>query len=349
MASRRPGPMPDAGVALLDGRLQLRTADARTLELLGATGVEEGREIWAGILRDSPSSPAPARDHEARAERSLLGLVLRDNGRRLRIECRRLRDGDHEDHAALVQDEAVLEASEQESRLADRLRGIFFFHRAMVHDLRGRLHNLALHIELVGAGPAGGAESAALRDRAGAMKEALAQLGSLLDCLFNQTVPPSEEAERFDLRAVIDEMQLLLEAQAKQQRVTTRVRLPATVVLVEGRRADLRQAYLGALISALETMPSGGELSVTVDPGPAGNHTLTIATTPAAGSEERIYPGASTEPEPGAGLRVVESILEALGGSLMEKSAGPPAGRRIIMLLPGAPPPGREEHRPRER
>jgi len=333
--STRHAPAHGMGVALLDGRMQLRAADARTLELLGATTVQEGRGIWADHLLGLMAPSPPARDRQPEGGRSELRLVLNGNGRALRIDLHRLGDGGHEDHVALIQDETLFDSIEQETRLAARLRGIFFFHRAVVHDLRGRLHNLALNIELLGNGPEGGPGTA--RDRADRLKRGLAQLSALLDGLFTHTAPAGEQVERFDLRTVVDEVQFLLEAQARQQHVTTRSQLPAGAVLVEGRRGELRQAYLGVLISALDGMPSGSELSVTVDSQLRGGCTLTVDTTLPAGGAGRIHPVEPAARAPHGDLRVVESILGSLGGQLLRRS-GESTGTQITMVLPGVPP-----------
>src|SRR5438876_8121136 len=85
--------------------------------------------------------------------------------------------------------------------------------------------------------------------------------------------PPRSERRRTDLGDRIRRAVALIEGRARRQAVTLSVGLPAAPVLVEIDPEQIQQVLLNLLLNALDAMPGGGtiRLSVTRIPWPAGD------------------------------------------------------------------------------
>jgi signal transduction histidine kinase len=331
------------GVALLDRNGNLELATPLALELLDVRSLEEARALWPSLH----PGVAALLEHEAGAGREgrrfPVEVPTKAGKRGLSFDIQPL-DADGGGAVALIQSAAARDALEMHARYASRWQAIFHLHRAHVHGLRAPLNNIHLHLHLLLA------ESAArdtgqpeLARRLEVIRDETARLNQLLDTFFLQMADGNQE-ERFDLRQMIQEVELLLAPQARAERVSMTTHVPAGEVLVVGRRDRLRHACLSVLIQVLIAMPEGGELVLDLDRAP-GEARIAIreGTGPRMAAEKvlDLLRGAAGAQESAAsrlwiGLSIARSIVESDGGKLII-STDPGPGVVLTILLPQAP------------
>jgi signal transduction histidine kinase len=158
-----------------------------------------------------------------------------------------------------------------------------------------------------------------------------------MDVLLAQTAPPAEKPERFDLRGVLEEISALLYPQARHQQVELVTELPENSLPVTAYRDQIKQAILNIAINALEVMPEGGKLTLSLElDGSIAQVRITDSGPGIPGElHDRIFDMHFTTKQTGTGigLYVARSIFEAQGGSVRTESTGP-EGTTFALTLP---------------
>lgn len=147
--------------------------------------------------------------------------------------------------------------------------------------------------------------------------------------------PTSPERALFDLRKLVSESLRLIAGRANVQRVRIQQCVPPHPVLIDADKEQLRQVTLNLLLNALDAMPTGGELCVSLWSAPRDETetatigeqrppteqqvTLTIADTGCGlppQLAERVFEPFVTNKSTGTGLglSICKRIVEAHGG-----------------------------------
>ncbi len=321
----------DVGVLLLRADKKIEFANAAARQLLGHRGPGELEQQWGSLqpLLDE------ALDHsrQGRSPGTPVDVEIPANGRarRLRVELHRPEEDEHEGFLVLLKDRDMLDAFETDLRLATQMRGLARVYGALAHELRAPLGAMAINLEMLNDALRADAENdPRLRDRqqryAEVLREELARLNRSLVSVLNQTTSLGESRERFDVRALIRDLEALLAPQAKQQHVTLDVQLPQTEIALIGQRDRLKQALLNIATNALEAMPDGGRMSLSLEPE-NGHAIVSIRDTgPGIPPEvmEKIYGMHFTTKSGGTGigLYVARSVVESHGGDIQVQSQG---------------------------
>jgi signal transduction histidine kinase len=332
----------DIGVLLLGADRGLEFANEVACGLLGCNDLASLHNRWSDLEhlldhaltqpRSAITSPPPL-DAE---------VPVNGRTRHLRLEVHRAGEDAREGYLVLVKDRELLEAFETDLRLATQMRGLARVYGALAHELKAPLAAMAINLELLKDSLSVADDDApGIAERrqryAAVLRDELTRLNRSLVAVLNRSATLNEARERFDLRELVHDIEALLAPQAKHQQVVLTVEVPVMAVHLDGYRDRLKQALLNIATNALEAMPGGGRLglSVTADDGDA------VVTVRDSGPGippdilNKIYGMYFTTKNGGTGigLYVARSVVEAHAGKIRVDSR-PPDGTCFQVRLP---------------
>ncbi len=153
---------------------------------------------------------------------------------------------------------------------AAHLRNLNALYAGMLHSLRGPVNAISMNLELLRVTREDETDTAARKrdlrciDQIG--KE-VARLTALVEAVGEQLAPDDGGWQPVDLAQLLRDLELLVAAQARSQRVTLHITAPDEPVLVNGRRRELQRTLLGLLAIRLRPMQDGGQLTATLEIG----------------------------------------------------------------------------------
>lgn len=148
--------------------------------------------------------------------------------------------------------------------------------------------------------------------------------------------------ESVDLGRLVQALQALTRHKMRQQHVTFTLELAPNLPLIEADPGQLEQVLLNLLLNAIQAMPDGGQLTLSISHHPApssqGNVELILTDTGSGMDQELLENNRgllqSSKPEgAGLGLMVVKRIVESHGGALRLKSSSN-QGTSIAIVFP---------------
>ncbi len=331
----------DVGVLLLGRNMELEFANPVAHELLGCTDPAALAQRWAEMKQHLAAALADLTRGGSGA-RVDIELPMNGRNRPLRLEVHHPDDREREGYLVLVKDRELLEAFETDLRLATQMRSLARVYGALAHELKAPLGAMALNVELLNDALASDSDDDPDRRTrqkryAEVLRDELGRLNRSLVAVLNQTTSVGETYDRFDLRELIRDLEALLTPQAKQQRVALDVHLPEQRVLLAGHRDRLKQALLNIATNALEAMPDGGRMRVSIETQ-NGDALVSIRDSGPGIPPEvlgKIYSMYFTTKSGGTGigLYVTRSVVESHGGHI-EVETDPGHGTCFQVNLP---------------
>lgn len=310
----------EIGIVIIGADGRPRYVGERAVEQLAVDGPADGRDALARRIR-------PLRDD--------IAAVLRSGGTRKRTleiggseEAREIEaticrlDGDPAPEVMLLlRDREHLPAIEQSLIEATRLRALAGISLGVAHDLRAPMNAIALNLanfkdSLLTDGELTGTEHAETIEM---LEDELHRLQRSLELLLRQTSPWSTEREVFALGELLEEVEMLLQAQARQQHLSLRLERPPHELRVCGHRDWIKQAVVNLVVNAFDATTDGG-IDIVLD-RIDDEARITVADTGSGVSDailNRMFeaPGSSKSTGLGIGLMVARSAVEAAEGSL---------------------------------
>ncbi len=327
----------DVGVLLVSPERVLAHATPRASELLGCADPAELEEHWPELR---PHLEPALRAAEERVTQSDVEVPTGEGVRALRCLAYPLAQREERVYLVLLRDRMVLDAIETDLLLASQLRALSRVYRAVTHDLKAPLNAMALNLDrLQGTLRHGdGAEEAAETEQyLDVLREEMQRLDRSLELLLAETTPAGSGRQEFDARAMVEEIERLLEPQARLQRVMLDTHLPDGAMRIAGQRDRLKQAILNVAINALDAMSEGGALELRLEARPDEAEVLIGDSGPGISAElrARIFDAHFTTKTTGTGigLFLARTIVEAHGGEISVESE-PGRGSKFRMRLP---------------
>lgn len=329
----------DVGVGLVDANADIEFVSDRARELITGGAPEQWDACWQQV-RAQLAPGLAGNGAPPGADKIDVELA----GTRLRIEVFRLADGEERvGSLLLIRSRESMEALENELRLAIQMRGFARFYMAMVHDLKAPLNAMVMNLELLRrVMPQGDDVAPEIREKVrryiDVLSSEIARLDRQLKTVLQQAVTlRASTVERFDLRELIDDLSTLLGPQARHQHVTLDAQLPARGVAFSGQRDRLKQALLNIAINALEAMPKGGQMMMSLEQRNGEACIRFIDSGPGIPPEllKNIYQMHFTTKDGGTGigLYVARSVVESHGGRI-DVETDPGHGTRFEVRLP---------------
>jgi two-component system sensor histidine kinase PilS (NtrC family) len=280
-----------------------------------------------------------------------LGRVLRDEVdafradgilRRLGLSATPLSDhrGTEVGRVVHFQDLTELRRMEIAVARAEHLAGIGRLAANIAHEIRNPLASISGSVEVLRRMPGADEETRNLVDIA--VRE-VDRVNALITGLLNYARPRAEDRQRLDLSEMVTEIAMIFEQERRPRPIQLTKEL-AEGAWVEGGAGQLRQVLWNLLRNAVEAMPEGGRIHVTVaipDGAQDGEQVeLTVADTGvgiAQADMEHIFePFFSRKPEgTGLGLATTARIVEEHKGTIEVRSE-PRQGTTFVLRFPRA-------------
>ena len=217
----------------------------------------------------------------------------------------------------------------------DRLRAVGALAAGLAHDVNNLLTTVAGHARLLAADG-----EPSVRRRAEAILRAARDGGALLARLLQQARPRALALEPVSLARAAQEALELTRPRWSSARVSVRTDLAEAHVLADA--AALGEVFVNLILNAVDAMPSGGTLALTVaHEGTTARATLsdTGCGIPAETLPRLFEPFYTTKGQGGTGLglAMARHAVEAMGGAIsVESKVG--AGTCFLVELPACAP-----------
>jgi signal transduction histidine kinase len=238
-----------------------------------------------------------------------------------------------------------LQRHQREMLRAEQLSAVGQLAAGVAHEVRNPLTSVKLLVE------------AALRDQnrkplsvedLRVIHGEVARLEHTVQDFLDFARPPALQRTLCDLRDVVTQATELVRARARQQEVRLELRCPESPVQGYVDRGQLCTVLVNLFINALDAMPRGGCLEVSLDESPDTAVRLQVADTgpgiPSAMTGRLFTPFASTKPTgTGLGLSICRRILEEHDGSISAANRAE-GGACFTISLPGLPVEERHAH-----
>lgn len=340
------GKLPDVGVILLDDTQSLDFMNERGREFLGIREGEEAREQVDDLKKQLVESLGRPLSELGAEEYVNCRLGRGEDARTYRCQVHQIFEGECVGFLLLIRDLGLIRAMEEDLQAATQLRGLARLYMGMAHDLKAPLNAMSLNLELLRRSlvkqsqrEESGLPDPRSLDWVGVIQSELGRLNRGLQFLLAQTAPPRRSRQRFDIRSLVEELGLLLGAQARKQDVELLLDTGDDPVEVEADRDYLKQALISIALNALEVMPKGGTLRLAVVE--EGGKAMVRVHDTGPGIPEDVRSSifelhfTTKESGTGIGLYVARSIIEGQRGRLKLEETGP-EGSVFRISLPRA-------------
>jgi len=230
-----------------------------------------------------------------------------------------------------------LDQTEEELRNRERLSSLGMLAAEVAHEVRNPLAVVRMLWHSAVRGLAASGDQA--RDLE-LIETKLGQMNAILDRILNLARSADPEMRELDAGEVVEEVMLLMRSKLAMAKVRPVLTLPrGGSAGIRGDRPLLEQALLNVVLNAVEAMPQGGELKISLQT--QGPQVILTVQDQGAGMEKEVAdrlfePFLSRRPGgTGLGLALVRRTVEVHGGSVKVQSK-PGRGTQVILRLPRA-------------
>ena len=281
-------------------------------------------------------------------------MVTLEDGRQVQISLDRITEGrldgaGNNGHRAdlgtllTLRDTGTVLELEQELEVARRLAAIGRLTANVGHEVKNPINAMVVHLELLrGKLAAGTFERESAQRHVDILADEMHRLDRVVETLADFSRPMELDLREHDLRKVIDQTLELAGAELKEHEVGLDFDAPDVPIPVRVDAELMRQALLNLLLNAMQAMPSGGAVRVSLrrDQRLAVVEIADNGTGIPATLLPRIFDlYFTTKPKgSGIGLAMTYRILQLHGGAMEVRSnadpASPERGTTFTLRIP---------------
>ena len=283
--------------------------------------LEDGRQVQISLDRIADNGGAQARqgkDRNGRLDHEMGTLLtLRDTGSALELE--------------------------QELEVARRLAAIGRLTGNVGHEVKNPINAMVVHLELLrGKLAAGSFDPQSAQKHVEILADEMHRLDRVVETLADFSRPMELDLREHDLRRVIEQTVDLAGAELMEHGVGIQSELAPAPVPVRVDAELMRQAFLNLLLNAMQAMPSGGVVRISMHRD--NRFAIVEIADNGVGIPENLLPRVfdlyfTTKPKgSGIGLAMTYRIVQLHGGSMGVRSdadpASPKRGTTFTLQIP---------------
>jgi PAS domain S-box-containing protein len=238
-------------------------------------------------------------------------------------------------------DVSRLRELEEGKRRTERLASIGALAAGMAHEIKNPLVAIRTFAELL---PERFSDEDFRHEFSQIVVQEVERIGELLGRLRDLTSPQPQQVVSLFLRELVEETLGLLRGQLEQAKISVQASYTEDRTLVDGDRGQLKQLLLNVLLNAIEAMPDGGRLAVSLRQREADGERWMVLRIEDTGSGipdaflEKIFDPFVTTKEQGSGLglSISRGIIEAHRGLIMASNNPNGQGATVTIQFPAA-------------
>ncbi|HEV2619607.1 MAG TPA: ATP-binding protein, partial [Acidobacteriaceae bacterium] len=278
--------------------------------------------------------------------------ITLENGRQVQISLDRIGDGtgrtNEQSMGTLLtlRDTGSALELEQELEVSRRLAAIGRLTANVGHEVKNPINAMVVHLELLrGKLAAPNLDQASAQRHVEILSDEMRRLDRVVETLADFSRPMNLDLREHDLRRVIDQTLDLAGAELKEHGVRIESEFPSTEIPVRIDAELMRQAFLNLILNAMQAMPAGGVVRVSIRREP--RLAVVEITDNGSGIPDAVLPRifdlyfTTKTRGSGIGLAMTYRILQLHGGALAVRSkadaASPIHGTTFTLHIPMAP------------
>jgi signal transduction histidine kinase len=234
-----------------------------------AVGSMVGMRLEEIFLPETALGAALVEAFEREAD-GLVESVTLEDGRQVQISLDRIEDGGSDGGPAIgtlltLRDTGSAMELEQELEVGRRLAAIGRLTANVGHEVKNPINAMVVHLELLKGKLAGnGFDQVSAQRHVEILADEMQRLDRVVETLADFSRPMELELREHDLRRVIEQVLELCGAELKEHGVRVEYEAPAMPVPVRVDAELMRQALLNLLLNAMQAMPQGGVVRVSL-------------------------------------------------------------------------------------
>jgi two-component system sensor histidine kinase HydH len=231
-----------------------------------------------------------------------------------------------------------LQAARQEVLRSERLAAIGGLAAGVAHEIRNPLTSVKLLLQHAASR---GGDAVVAAGRVGLILDEIERMEATIQGLLDFSRPAQPQRKLHYVRDTLQRALHLVEGRAEKQNVHMELNFGSEPILINGDPQQLHQVFVNLLINAIEAMPQGGQLKVTLRGDPIEEQLTVVISDSGVGIPPDLLPrlfepfATAKERGTGLGLAVSRRILEEHGGAIAVRPRSP-HGTTFEVTLPAA-------------
>jgi len=222
---------------------------------------------------------------------------------------------------------------------SERLNAVKLLAAGVAHEIGNPLNALDIHLQLLEReiGALGEEERSNLGELVGVARNEVSRLDLIITQFLRAIRPTKPKLAATRVETLIEDTVRLLKQEIEDRSVAVEITYSDPVPGIKVDRNQMKQALFNVLRNALQAMPSGGELRISLSA--TDSHLVLVVKDTGVGIEPeefgRIFEPYHTTKSDGSGLglMVVQRIVQDHGGQI-EVASKPGEGTSFTILLP---------------
>ena len=241
-------------------------------------------------------------------------------------------------HLIVFKDLSALRALEQEKMQAERFSSMGAMAASLAHEIKNPLVPIQMFAHML---PVKYDDEEFRKEFSVTVVNEVERISRLIGQMLDLVRKPSHDRDAVDVRDVLERLLVVMRSETERQNIRIHREYLGSDPFVFGVSGELYQALLNILINAVQAMPEGGDIVVTV----AGSEELVTCRITDSGpgvpqeSLPRLFEPLFTTKEGGhgLGLALTYQFVRSNGGEIRAECA-PGEGLTIIIALPACQP-----------